>query len=438
MSKNFSNILIFKSGLVGLLAGLLGALFHTCLNQADSWRKTFIDNIDRSGGSMGLLLLFLVLSCGAVVFSVFLVRKFAPEAAGSGIPQVEIALKKNQKIHWQRVLPVKFIGGVLAIGSGLVLGREGPTIHMGSAIGDIVGAPHDKSHHHVLVAAGAAAGLAAAFNAPLAGLIFVTEEMRDHFEYNFQSLMAVIFASCISVIVVQVLNGPQPEILNASFHAPKLATLPLFAILGVIFGLIGTVFNTLMLKGVLFSKKQKGFRPYLLALIIALTVAVVGCLLPSAAGGGHAALELALHHEFSTTVLLALFFLRFLFTIFSYAIGTPGGIFAPMLALGTFIGLWYGQLVVALFPAFVEHPGIFAIGGMGALFAATVQAPVTGIVLIVEMTRSYEMILPLMVTCLSASLVANRLGGRPIYAQLAKLDPGDSADPADPADSKNP
>ncbi len=428
MSRNFSNILIFKSGLVGLLAGLLGALFHTCLDFADSWRKTFIDNIDGGGGgSMGLLLLFLVLSCGAVVFSVFLVRKFAPEAAGSGIPQVEIALKKNQRIHWQRVLPVKFIGGVLAIGSGLVLGREGPTIHMGSAIGDIVGA--DKFQHHVLVAAGAAAGLAAAFNAPLAGLIFVTEEMRDHFEYNFQSLMAVIFASCISVIVVQVLNGPQPEILNASFHAPKLATLPLFAILGVIFGFIGTVFNTLMLKGVLFSKKQKGFRPYLLALIIALTVAVVGCLLPNAVGGGHAALELALHHDFSTTVLLALFFLRFLFTIFSYAIGTPGGIFAPMLALGTFIGLWYGQFIVGFFPALVEHPGIFAIGGMGALFAATVQAPITGIVLIVEMTRSYEMILPLMVTCLSASLVANRLGGRPIYAQLAKLDPVDSKNP---------
>ena len=100
-----------------------------------------------------------------------------------------------------------------------------------------------------------------------------------------------------------------------------------------------------------------------------------------------------------------------------------------MLALGTFIGLWYGQVIVGFFPALVEHPGIVAIGGMGALFAATVQAPITGIVLIVEMTRSYEMILPLMVTCLSASLVANRLGGRPIYAQLAKLDPVDSKNP---------
>ena len=103
-----------------------------------------------------------------------------------------------------------------------------------------------------------------------------------------------------------------------------------------------------------------------------------------------------------------------------------------MLAIGTFLGLWYGQFTVAFFPALVEHPGIFAIGGMGALFAATVQAPITGIILVVEMTRSYELILPLMVTCLSASLVANRLGGKPIYSQLATLDP------TDPMDSKNP
>ncbi len=418
MSRKFSNILIFKSGLVGLLSGLVGALFHTCLDQADSLRKTFIDNID---GSMGLLLLFLMLTCAAVTLSLFLVRKFAPETSGSGVPQVEITLKENKKILWQRVLPVKFIGGVLAIGSGLVLGREGPTIHMGSAFGDMIGTSQDKFEHHVLVAAGAAAGLAAAFNAPLAGLIFVTEEMRDHFKYNFQSLMAVIFASCISVIVVQALNGHQPDILNASFQVPKLATLPLFATLGVIFGLLGTLFNSLMLKGVLYSKNIDGIKPYLLALIIALTIAVVACFMPNAVGGGHESLELALHNKFNTGVLLGLFLLRFLFTILSYIIGTPGGIFAPLLALGTFLGLWFGQLVMAFFPGLVEHPGVFAIGGMGALFAATVQAPITGIILIVEMTRSYELILPLMVTCLSASLVANRLGGKPIYSQLAKL-----------------
>ncbi|MCP3943627.1 MAG: H(+)/Cl(-) exchange transporter ClcA [Desulfobacteraceae bacterium] len=418
MSQKFSNKLIFKSGLVGLLSGLIGAVFHTILNAINNLRKSFIGNID---GSMGLLLLFLVLICAAVTLSLFLVRKFAPETAGSGVPQVETTLRENKKIHWQRVIPVKFIGGILAMGSGLVLGREGPTIHMGSAFGDMFGTPEDKFHHHVLVAAGAAAGLAAAFNAPLAGLIFVTEEMRDHFKYNFQSLMAVIFASCVSVIVVQILNGQQPDILNASFHAPKLTILPLFVVLGVFFGLLGTLFNRLMLKGVSFSTKLKGIKPYLLAVIIALMIGIVAYFLPDATGGGHDSLELALSNRFSTGVLLSIFLLRFMFTIFSYAIGTPGGIFAPMLALGTFIGLWFGQIAVGFFPELIKQPGIFAIGGMGALFAATVQAPITGIVLIVEMTRSYELILPLMVTCLSASLVANRLGGKPIYSQLAKL-----------------
>lgn len=418
--KNRGNLLLFKSGLVGLLTGLVAALFHTLLDSADDWRQRLFHYVD---GSILLLLCLCILTAGAVVFSLFLVRKFAPEASGSGIQRVEITLKEHKTIRWQRILPVKFLGGLLAIGSGMVLGREGPTIHMGSALGTMVGgeAHQNRFQHHVLVAAGAAAGLAAAFNAPLAGLIFVTEEMRDQFRYNFLSLMAVTLASTLAVVVVQVLNGQQSDIVNASFQCPSLTSLPLFALLGGCFGGIGALFNRLLLFGVAFGKRQKGLRPYFLAVLVAVVICIAGYIFPVATGSGHNALELALNHHFSTRVMLVVFVLRFFFSLCSYSIGTPGGIFAPMLALGTFFGLWYGQIVTMIFPGLVEHPGVFAIGGMGALFAATVQAPITGIVLIVEMTRSYELILPLMVTCLSASLVANRLGGRPIYSRLAEL-----------------
>lgn len=417
-----SNTLFLKSGLVGLLTGLVAALFHTLLDAADNWQQILHRNIDEL---IIVLPLLCMLTAGAVVLSLFLVKKIAPEASGSGIQQVEIILKEQKAIRWQRVLPVKFVGGLLAIGSGMVLGREGPTIHMGSALGTMVGGERrqDRFQHHVLIAAGAAAGLAAAFNAPLAGLIFVTEEMRDQFKYNFHSLMAVTLSATTAVIVVQLFTGQQPDIANASFHCPALSTLPLFALLGVCFGLIGTQFNHLLICGVSFGKRLKGPKSYLFAAIVASTIAVAGYFFPGVAGSGHNALELALNNDFNTRTMLAFFILRFFFSIFSYSIGTPGGLFAPMLALGTFFGLWYGHVITIFFPGLVEYSGVFAIGGMGALFAATVQAPITGIVLIVEMTRSYELILPLMVTCLSASLVANRMGGRPIYSQLAEFRP---------------
>ncbi len=420
-SKSSSaNILIYKSALVGLSTGLLAALFHQLLNNAAKWRQLIYENI---GDNVLMFLFVCLMSMAAVLLSLFLVKRFAPEASGSGIQHVELTLRKQNRIRWQRVLPVKFIGGLLAIASGMVLGREGPTIHMGSSLGSMLSSKEkqDRFQHHVLVAAGAAAGLAAAFNAPLAGLIFVTEEMRDQFKYNFLSLMAVSLSSVIAVIVVQLLGGQQPDISNASFGTPSLVTLPIFVLLGVFFGIIGPLFNRLLLVGVNFFKQQQTGTLYLFVALGALVVTVTGIFFPIMTGSGHNALELALDNQLATGFMLSVFVIRFVFSILSYSIGTPGGIFAPMLALGTFFGLWYGQIISMLFPGFIGDPGIFAVGGMGALFAATVQAPMTGIILIVEMTRSYELILPLMITCLTASLVANRLGGKPIYAQLAKI-----------------
>ncbi len=416
---NTSGLLI-KSALVGVLTGLIGVLFHTLLDAVAGWQQLLPVYIRETALSLPLLC---VLTASAVVFSLFLVRKYAPEASGSGVQRVEIILKKHMPVRWKRVLPVKFAAGFLAIGSGMLLGREGPTIHMGSALGTMVAGEDRQSRfqHHVLVAAGAGAGLAAAFNAPLAGVIFVTEEMRDQFKYNFPSLMAVTISSSIAVLVLQILYGRQPDILGADFYSPALSTLPLFAVLGCCFGLIGTQFNRLLVYGVSFSKSLTGLKPYLFAVIVALCLSAAFYAAPATVGGGHHTLELALHHDYTTSGMLLFFIIRFFLSILSYAVGTPGGIFAPLLALGTFFGLWYGQVVTMFFPGLVQFPGIFAVGGMSALFAATVQAPLTGIVLIVEMTRSYQLILPLMVTCLSASLVANFLGGRPIYSVLAKL-----------------
>jgi len=412
-----SNILFLKSGCVGLLTGLIAALFHQLLESVEKWHMLLCQNID---GSLLLLLLTCVLTSTAVILSIFLVRTFAPEASGSGIPEIENTLTTHKKIRWQRVIPVKFFGGLLSIGSGMLLGREGPTIHMGGALGAMLGdgKKQNRFQRHVLVAAGAAAGLTAAFNAPLAGLIFVIEEMRGQFKYTVQSILAVTLSCTVALITVQLLGGQQSAIANAVFHAPSLSVLPLFAFLGVCFGVIGTQYNKLLLVSVAFGKRLNGMKVYLFGAAVALLVAVISFFFPLASGGGHDALEHALGNSFTISSLLIIFAVRFLLSIFSYAVGTPGGIFAPLLALGTFFGLWYGKVMMSIFPGLIEYPGIFVVAGMGALFAATVQAPLTGIILIIEMTRSYELILPLMVTCLAASLTANRLGGKPIYSQL--------------------
>ena len=421
LEVQYSPLRIFAwAALVGAGAGLVGALFRILLRGVAERRAAALGAAD-SHTSFSLVL-WIVATALMTTAALFLVRRFAPEAGGSGVQEIEGALEGVRPLRWQRVLPVKFFSGLLALGGGMVLGREGPTIQMGGNLGKMIA---DRRRlplpvERTLVAAGAGAGLAAAFNAPLAGVLFVLEEMRPQFKYTFTSVQAVVIACAMADIAVRVLTGQGPAISILSFRAPPLASLWLFPIFGAVFGLLGLAFARLLVWTLDRFASLTGWADRAAGPIVGGTIGFLAWLYPVAVGGGDDLIPSVLAIPMAASSLLFLFAARFGTGAVSYGCGAPGGIFAPMLALGALFGMAYGHSVHALFPQLIGDPGVFAVAGMGALFTATVRAPITGVALAIEITANYEQILPLLLTCAAATIVAERLGGQPIYSVLLK------------------
>ncbi|NUW69897.1 H(+)/Cl(-) exchange transporter ClcA [Vibrio coralliilyticus] len=413
---------LILSLLVGILAGIVGTFFEIAVHFVSETRTDWLKQA--IGSALPLWLAAFLISAALAFVGYYLVHRFAPEAAGSGIPEIEGAMDGIRPVRWWRVLPVKFFGGMGALGSGMVLGREGPTVQMGGAIGrmvtDLFQVKNDDTKHSLL-ASGAAGGLAAAFNAPLAGIMFVVEEMRPQFRYSLISIRAVIISAISANIVFRYINGQGAVITMPQYHPPELAALWLFLLLGAMFGVFGVIFNRLVtLSQDLFVKLHKNDRRRYL-----ITGSCIGgffglmlLYLPEITGGGIGLIPTITNGGYGATVLLLLFVARILTTLICFGSGAPGGIFAPMLALGTLFGYAFGLIAHGLMPELMISPGMFAIAGMGALFAATVRAPITGILLVIEMTNNYYLILPLIITCLGAVIFAQLLGGQPIYSQL--------------------
>jgi CIC family chloride channel protein len=409
-----------RAALVGAAAGTIALLFRAALTGMDALRNGMIHWAKQSP-AWGWILPILFTAIGAGI-SVFIVRKYAPEASGSGIPHLEAVLHRLRKLEWTRVLPVKFFGGILAIGSGLALGREGPTVQMGGAVGDALSrflkvSPRERL---TLISAGAGAGLAAAFNAPLSGLIFVAEEVRR----DFQPIVfgAAFVAAVIADIIARIGAGPFPVFIVPDYPTPPLASLAIFALLGIIAGFLGVLFNRSLVAGLnLYARIPARFTVPVAALIGGL-IGLIGWFSPLMIGSGHALAESALKGELLLVALPLFFLARFLLTTTSYSTGAPGGIFAPLLVLGAIIGLGVGQISHNLLPDVVPIPAVFAVVGMAAYFTAIVRAPLTGIMLIVEMTGNYSQMLPLLVSCFCAYAVAEFLKDMPIYETLLERD----------------
>jgi CIC family chloride channel protein len=414
------------AAMIGLVTGVLASGFHYCLERAfhlhDAVAALFSDS------SMSAILAAALLGAAMTAIAVILVRGLAPEAAGSGVQEIEGALQGLRNIRWQRAIGVKFVGGVLAIGAGLLLGREGPTIHMGGCVGKMIGEKTKSDGHtmNTLLAAGAGAGLSAAFSAPLAGVVFVTEEMRKHFNYNFVSLHAVIIASIVAKVVNDQVFGLGPSLpINLKILLPTspgpeeiFLVVSLYLVLGIIIGVCGAGFNTAMLGCLGISDRLS--RTTMLFFASALGAAAGALMVVRAgyAGGGDRLIQIVFSSLPALGSLVALLAVRAMMTFLSYSAGVPGGIFAPMLALGTLIGISFGCFGQAYFPHAGLHPGSFAVAAMGGLFAATVRAPLTGIVLVAELTASFELLPQMIITCLTASITAQMLGSKPIYELL--------------------
>jgi len=419
-SEKKDSAILFWSFIVGSLAGLAGAVFQIVVSIIFRWRVHL--GLSMGEHSLGSLVIQTTISAVMVFVAFILVRKIATEASGSGVQEIEGALDGVRPARWKRVLPVKFFSGILALGGGMVLGREGPTIQMGGNIGKMIGDLFkiSKNGTNTLIAAGAGAGLSAAFNSPLAGILFVIEEMRPQFKYNFLSVQSVLIASAMADIVLRALTSQSPVISMPILEAPPLSSLWLFLVFGAIFGVLGVVFNYLLVKTLDFFSNLKGWSYRLTGLYVGALIGIAAWIYPYVVGGGYRVIPDAIHGNFGLIALVVLFVARFGTTMISYGSGSPGGIFAPMLALGTLFGMFFGTITHGLLPDLISRPEIFAVAGMAALFCATVRAPLTGITLAIEMTGNYWLILPLLLTCMTATLVAQGLGGKPIYTVLLK------------------
>ena len=417
-NKNFK--LLFYALLIGIIVGLVGAIFRIILSYIEIFRVNLYENAGNSGFMSWLWPILFAIT--GISIALYLVRKFAPEASGSGVQEIEGALDGLRPMRWKKVLPIKFIASLFSLGSGLLLGREGPTIQLGANIGKMVKDTLGKSEieSNSLISTGAAAGLASAFNAPFAGIIFVIEEMHGQFKFNFYSVAAIMIGAGTADFIVRVLVNSKPVLEIMIFPSPNIFGLWIFIILGLLCSIIGYVYNKLLVISLDLFKFSFKIPIIYTGITVGLIIAIIGMFFPNLIGGGYDIITKGVGNSFTLSFLLFLFIARLLLSIFSYSTGAPGGIFLPMLTLGVIFGMLFGTSMQHYFPDLISHPGVYAIAGMAGIFSATVRAPLTGLVLAVEMTSNYELILPLIVTTVIASVFTALLGNEPIYTTLLK------------------
>lgn len=404
-----------KALVVGVVAGLLATAFRVGLAAVEGNRIAFLSQFE-PGVRIPIAVALGALGGGV---GLWLVRRFAPDASGSGIPQLKAFVLGERGIEWRRLLPVKFFAGLTGIGGGLALGREGPTIQMGGATGLMVSewfrVKPGEGERKALIAAGAGAGLAAAFNAPLAGVMFVLEELAGNFTPVV--FVSAFLASVTADVVGRVVTGEMPVFPLHDMPAPNVRVLPAALVLGLACGFGGVFFNRCLLKSLDWYARLRwpGWAVGVLAGAIA---GLASGIYPGVAGGGGLLAERALTGAIAVHWVPVLLIARFVLTMTSYGTGAAGGIFAPLLVIGALGGLAFGHAAHAALPAWSAQPEAFAVIGMGGLLTAIVRAPLTGIVLMIELTGKYDFMLPLLACCLVAYGVAEALRDTPIYEAL--------------------
>ncbi len=402
----------------GLLIGIAGGLFRYFLNLSDQLRTAMVA---RAHGHpyAGWLLPVFVGALGALLARLVVV-KLAPTAEGSGVQRVEAVFSGEVEPASAAVAPVKFIGGLLAIGSGLALGREGPTVQMGASFGEWVSKflMHDEEDRRVVQAASAGAGLAVAFNAPIGGSIFVFEELTSNITPWL--LVSTLAAATVAVWLMRAMLGN-----TFSFNVPQVSATENwnkwpFLLLGGLLGVLGSFYNVAVMALLRASDKVQRLTSLQRAAIIGAVVGLVAWFVPAMVGGGDSLTQVILTNQFAMSSLVTIFVVRFLLGPWSYAAGCPGGLFAPLLLLGAASGALFAGGLHHFMPAVSVTPAACAIVGMGALFTASVRAPLTGIVLTVEMTGRADLTLSLLGASLTAMLVAMLLQSEPIYDSLKR------------------
>ncbi len=405
---------IAEACLIGLVAALSAVLLKVGAGWLGAWRVH----------ASHLFPAWFVLPAVGLSFGFLaglLLERLAPEACGSGIPNVKATLANVPiNLTW-RVACVKLVTAIIALGSGLTLGRQGPTVHVGAALAAQLSrwVPTSPDHRRQMIAAGAGAGLAAAFNTPISGVLFVVEELLQ--DVSKLTLGTAILASFIGAVVSRLLGGRSLElnlVLTASQSSFSLAELPFFLLLGVLAGLLGSLFNRGILASLKFYRHLRLSLPRRIGLAGFISGVVVAAL-PAAFRDNTGLREFLITGDASASLAVVAFVAQFILTLVAYGSGAPGGLFAPSLILGSALGYLVGVGEYNLMG--LGSPATYALAGMGAFFSVVSKVPITAIVIVFEMTTDFNLVLPLMIGSVTAYLVAESVAPGSLYGQILEL-----------------
>ena len=407
---------LFAEGiLTGIFSGLVICFFRYALVEAEGWRAVLYKQLIAGSWSLNACWFAALI---ALAFVLHKLNCIEPMAAGSGIPQVKGAILGLMKMRWLHILWVKLTAGILGIGAGLSLGREGPSIQLGAVaaqgISRLLG--RTRMEERYLLTSGASAGLAAAFNAPLAGVIFALEEL--HRNFSIMVLLPSMAAAFTATIISRAIFGRA-----TIFDIPDLQLLPIsyygiVIIVALAAGAFGVIFNLGLLNINKFYSLPLFRKPVHKIIFALLCAGSLGYFLPEVLGGGNNLINHLAKTPVSLQLLLVFLAGKLLFTLISYGCGVPGGFFLPMLVIGALCGSICASILISL--GWIEpiYAANIMVVAMAALFSSSVRSPITGTVLIMEMTASYQQLLSLAIAAMVAFVIAELAHSKPIYEEL--------------------
>ena len=413
-SRRNNVVLIFLCFVVGIFSGIIVGSYTLILKKMTIFREFFTTNLGFSKIIIGITVFILL---GLAIQ--FMLSKY-PLISGSGIPQVSGLLTKKVKFKWLGELITKFVGGILAIGAGMSMGREGPSVHLGALVGSGIKKLTRRSEveEKYLVTCGASAGISSTFNAPLAGVIFSLEEIHKFFSPLL--LICVMVASGTSNFVSRMILGSHTSF-QYNFILPKDIPYYVIALVTVVFCIVITITGRAFSYFLLLIQKyyrKINLNNYVKMSIFMVIAYIVAVFFSDITGGGHELIEEMFGKNVMLKTIIVILILKFFYTMLCYATSAPGGIFLPMLVIGALTGKVYGEVLNHYFSIPNEIIVHFMLLGMAAYFTAVVRAPITGITLILEMTGNFSYLYMLIVVCTITYIFTELLKMEPIYERL--------------------
>jgi CIC family chloride channel protein len=405
--KSFDQLfVIIVAMLIGVFAGVISAGFRTLIDffRHTLWGEGALIDVVKAAP----LYLKIGIPAGGSALVAWFVMRFAPEAKGHGVPEVMNAVATQNGFIRMRVVIIKAFASAMSIATGASVGREGPIVQIGSAFGSTIGQVFQVSVRRMktFIGCGAAAGIAATFNAPIAGALFASEVILG--DFSAAAIGPIIIASVFGTVISRALYGNFPAFVPPTYILHSPVEIIFYIILGIATGVVAWVFVRSLYKSEDIFNSWKA--PVAVkGLLGGALLGVVGIYLPEILGVGYETMDRVLSSNMGLALAAGLVLAKIFATSLSMGFGASGGVFAPSLFIGSMLGGTMGSVIHMLFPEITAASGAYALVGMAAMVAATTHAPVTAVLIIFEMTKEYTVILPLMITSIIAMVISSRL-----------------------------